>query len=64
MVEVVSIECQRIAGLRGRVEHGELGELARRGLRRTLSWERYLVGPADDTDPAAWITEVVVPLPG
>lgn len=37
--------------------------LAHRGLHRTLSWERYLVGPADDPDPERWITEVVVPLP-
>lgn len=39
-------------------------ELGRRGLQRTLSWESYLVGPADEPDPAAWTTEVVVPLGG
>ena len=44
--------------------YAELGAaLAEQGLTRTISWENYLVGPGDDPDPAAWRTEVVVPLP-
>jgi len=37
--------------------------LAELGVERTLSWERYLVGPADDPDPAVWRTQLLVPLP-
>jgi effector-binding domain-containing protein len=37
--------------------------LAERGLTRKLAIEQYLVGPADDPDPAHWRTEVTVPLP-
>ncbi len=36
--------------------------LNERGRTRQLSWEVYLTGPADSRDPAAWRTEVFVPL--
>ncbi|MGN6325039.1 GyrI-like domain-containing protein [Pseudolysinimonas sp.] len=33
-----------------------------RGAVRSISWERYPIGPEDNPDPAAWVTEVVAPV--
>lgn len=35
------------------------GALAERGAALTTTWERYVSGPNDGPDPAAWVTEVV-----